>query len=354
MMLFEWSGMLRSIPAGARTNWANLHTSFDYNQMLQAWSSNAPASSEPTIARVAGYSLEQADAFLGRLGKPIGIASYKPYQSTGEDFLHNYFGNIGIPIDLHPEFPTNADLVLLTECAKFDPGIVGKIKAQLAAGKSVIITSGLLRALQGRGIEGIVEVQYTDRKILAHQYLSSYGAGNGTIIGDEQASDVLFPEIDFLTNDSWALVRALANGRGYPLLFMDRYSKGIIYIWTIPDNFNDLYRLPVEVTSALKNYLMRGFPVRVDGPAQVALFAYDNNSFIVESFLPFETDVKISVTGGASKLRNLVTGEILTAQPANTAGLGRRGGRGGGGGEPRMTFNAHLPPHSYAVFAVEK
>jgi hypothetical protein len=355
MMLFEWSGMLRSIPAGARTNWENLHTSFDYNQMLQAWSSNAPAGSEPTIARVAGYSLEQADSFLGQLGRPIGIACYKPFQSTGEDFLHNYLGNIGIPIDLHPDFPTNADLVLLTESAKFDPGIVGKIKAQLVAGKSVVITSGLLRALQGKGIENIVEAQYTDRKILAHQYLSSYGAGNGTIIGDDQASDVLFPELDFLTNDSWALVRALADGRGYPLLFMDRYSKGILYVWAIPDNFNDLYRLPVEVTSALKNYLMRGFPVRMDAPAQVALFAYDNNSFIVESYLPAATDVRIFIAGSATKLRNIVTGEILTGQPGNAGGRGRRGGgRGGEGAEPRMTFNAHLPPHSYAVFSVEK
>jgi hypothetical protein len=349
MMLFEWSGMQRPINVGDRAAWANLHTSFDYNQLLSAWSSNATAGSEPTMARVAGYALEQADAFLGKLGKPIGIASYKPYQSTGEDFLHNYFGNIGIPIDLHPEFPTNANLVLLTECAKFDPAIVDKIKAQLVAGKSVVITSGLLRALQGKGIEDIVEARYTDRKILAHQYLSSFGAGNGTTIGDAQAADVLFPELDFLTNDSWALVRALSNGRGYPLMFMDRYSKGILYVWTIPDNFNDLYRLPVAVTSALKNYIMRGFPVRVDGPAQVALFAYDNNTFIVESFLPTETDVKISVAGNGAKLRNLVTGEILAAQSQPQGFRGRPAA-----GEPQTTFNAHLLPHSYAVFAVEK
>jgi hypothetical protein len=350
MMLFEWSGLLRPIPAGERTNWAGLPTSFDYQQMLQAWSSNAPAGEEPTLARVAGCSLEQADIFLGKLGRPIGIASYKPYQSTGEDFLHNYFGNLGIPIDLHPEFPTNADLVLLTECAKFDPGIVGKIKAQLVAGKSVVITSGLLRALQGKGIEDIVEARCTDRKILAHQYLSSFGAGHGTAIGDEKAGDVLFPEIDFLTNDSWALVRALASGRGYPLLFMDRYSKGVIYIWTIPDNFNDLYRLPLEVTSALKNYVMRGFPVRVDAPAQVALFAYDNNTFIVESFLPSAADVNISVPGSAAKLCNLVTGEILNGQPSQSQGSRR----GQAVRDERMFFHAQLPPHSYAVFAVRK
>jgi hypothetical protein len=349
MTLFQWSDLLRPIPAFERTSWEDQHTSFDFKQMLQAWSSNAPAGLAPTWARVAGYSLEQADGFLGQLGQPIGIASYKPYQSTGEDFLHNYLGNLGLPIDLHPEFPTNANLVLLTECAKFDPDLVSKIKGQLVAGKSVVITSGLLRALQGKGIEDIIEARCTDRKIFAHEYLSSFGAGNGAIIGDAQTNDVLFPEIDFLTNDSWPLIRALANGRACPVLFMDRYSKGILYIWTIPDNFNDLYRLPQEVTTQLENYLLRGFPVRVDGPAQVALFAYDNNTFIVESYLPEKTTVKIFVPGDSAKLRNLVTGEVLTGQPA-AQGLERRRGNGA----PQMAFNAQLPPHSYAVFAVDK
>src|ERR1035441_8494875 len=142
MMLFNWAAMLQSVRPGDRTNWQSVHTSFDYDQMLQSYRSNAPAGlTNPTMARVAGYSLEQVDTFLGKLGNPIGIASYKPYQSTGEDFLHNYFGMIGIPIDLHPVFPTNANLVLLTESAKFDPDIIAKIKARLVAGQSVIIRS---------------------------------------------------------------------------------------------------------------------------------------------------------------------------------------------------------------------
>ena len=194
------------------------------------------------------------DAVVGKLGRPIGIASYKPFQSTGEDFLHNYFGMIGIPVELYPAFPTNANLVLLTECAGFDPEIVAKIKRQLAAGKSVVITSGLLRALQGKGIEDIVEWRYTDRKILAHEYSTGFGPGTGADLQGEADSDILFPDIRFLTNDSWALVRAMAGGKGYPLLLMDRYSKGILYVWTIPDNFNDLYRLPARVTGAIKNF----------------------------------------------------------------------------------------------------
>jgi len=349
MMLFEWSAMSRPIIPGERERWQDLHTSFDYAQLLQNWTNNAPPGQPaPTIARAAGYSLEQADAFLGRLGNPIGIASYKPYQSTGEDFLHNYLGMIGIPIELYPEFPTNADLVLLTESAKFDPDLVAKIKGQLTAGKSVVITSGLLHALQHRGIEDIVEARYTDHPVLAHEYFSGFGAGNGLALDGEKPDDILFPEILFFTNDAWPVVRLIAGNNGYPLLLMDRYSRGVLYIWTLPENFSDLYRLPAGVIGAIKNYVMRGFPVRLDGPSQTALFAYGNHTFIVESFLPAETEVKVSLTGEYGHLRNLVTGEVINPTTAAEAR-----GRWRNVEESRVAFNVHLLPHSYAVFAAE-
>ena len=352
IMLFEWSAMSRPVMPGDREAWQNRHTSFDYHQMLADFETNHPAGlTNPTIASVASYSLKQLDPFLGRLGKPIGIASYKPYQSTGEDFLHNYLGMIGMPIELYPYFPTNADLVLLTESAKFDPDIVAKIKQQLVASKSVVITSGLLRALQDRGINDIVELRYTGRKLLAHGFYGGFGAGNGADLGNDPNAAVLLPVIEFLTNDAWPLVRAMGNGGACPLLLMDRYSKGVLYVLTIPDDFADLYRLPPAVTGALKAYLMRGFPVRLDGPGQVALFAYDNHTFIVESYLPAETHVKISVLGNYTKLRNLVTGEEIVGQaPEEMQGFGLRQAIG----ENRESFNVHLLPHSYEVFEMEK
>ena len=127
MTLFNWDLLLWPARPGERKEWENLPTSFNYNAIAKdyrpaGWA--APAT--PSWAAVAGASLRQADAVVGKLGTPIGIKSYKPYQSTGEDFLHNYIGMIGIPIDLYPEFPADAKLVLLTESAKFDPEIVGQ------------------------------------------------------------------------------------------------------------------------------------------------------------------------------------------------------------------------------------
>jgi hypothetical protein len=118
----------------------------------------------------------------------------------------------------------------------------------------------------------------------------------------------------------------------------------------MPDSFNDLYRLPPSVTSAVKDYVMNGFPVRLDGSSQVALFAYDNNTLIVESYLDSETDVNVSVLGGFGKLRNLVTGEVLNAEPQTDDGRSRQQRTA----EHRAVFQMHLPPHSYGVFTPER
>ena len=348
--LFNWAALLQPIQAGERP-WQAQPTSLDLFKILPpfrfATEADAPP---PTMARVAGASLDQVAAFLGQLGRPIGIKSYKPHHSTGEDFLHNYLGMIGLPIDLYATFPTDADLVLLTESAKFDPDLVAKIKAQLEAGKSVVITSGLLRALQGKGIEDIVEAQCTERRLVADGYTTGYGSGGRTGLGDDaRAAGVLFPQIRFHTNDAWALVSAMSDNVGFPLLLMARYAKGVLYVWTIPDNFHHLYRLPPAVTSAIKDVVMKGFFVRLDGPGQVALFAYDNHAFIVESFLDQETDVKVSVAGGFTKLRNVVTGEIIAGQTPPPPGPWLRGTDA----EKRTAFHLSVLPHSYLVFAAE-
>jgi len=333
--LFNWSPLAspEAVTPGERDAWSHQATSFNWEQMSQA---PKGVGAVPGWARAAGYSLEQVDRILGRLGRPIGVPSYKPYQSSGEDFLHNYLGNIGIPIELAPEFPKEANLVLLTEAARHDPDIVAKIKSQLTAGKNVVVTSGLLHALQGRGIEDIAELEYTGRKVAIHDFLNGYGAGNGTSLNDAEHDNpsIVFPEIRFYTNDSWALVRGVANAHGFPILLMNRYSRGIFYVLNIPDNSGDLYNLPQPVTRVIKSYLQADFPVRIDAPAQVSLFAYDNGTFVVQSFRPEPAQVSISIVGASAKLRNIVSNEMPAA-------------------DARRTFKVVIPAHSYAAFAIE-
>jgi len=117
----------------------------------------------------------------------------------------------------------------------------------------------------------------------------------------------------------------------------------------MPDNFNDLYALPPEVTSAFKNYFLRGFPVRLDGPAQVTLFAYDNQTFITENYSATATEVKISTLGKATRLKNLRTGEIIEGKLPPPRGRHWQNETV----EERVSFSVHLPPHSYSAFALE-
>lgn len=344
--LFNWTDMVSPKPAepGNRSAWANKATSFRWDEMVASFRSKNGAA--PGWGRVAGYSLEQVDAFLGRLGKPIGIASYKPYQSSGEDFLHNYLGNIGIPIELTPVFPQNADMVLLTQSASHDPKIVEHMKRQLVAGRNVAITSGLLRALQGRGIEEIVELEHTDRRVAIREFLNGYGAGNGTSLNDRaDNSPIVFPEIRFFTNDSWVLVRGVAHSKGFPILLMNRYSRGVLYVLNIPDNPGDLYNLPQPVVTVIKGYLQENFPVRIDAPDRVSLFAYDNGTFIVQSFRDDEAKATICVPAGATKLRNLLTAEVLSLTQVAANQRQKVPARS----EAAVT----VQPHSHAVYAVE-
>ena len=132
------------------------------------------------MAGVAGYALNEIDPIIGKLGNPIGIASYRPYNSPGEDFLQNYFGMMGIPVEMVATFPTEAKLVLLTEEAAGDPQLLAKVKAHLQAGKNVMMTSGLVRVLQDRGLEDLVSLRYTSRKVTVAHYSGGYrGAGRG-------------------------------------------------------------------------------------------------------------------------------------------------------------------------------
>jgi hypothetical protein len=301
-------------------------TLFDFRSMVEP----LPEAEATFPARIAGYVFDQVDGFLGKLGKPVGVKSYKPYHSSGEDFLHNYIGMLGIPMDLTPEFPAGAQTVFLTEAAKFDPGIVGKIKGELTAGHDVVITSGLLKALEGKGVEDIVELECTGKKAVTREFSMGFRLSKG-------ATDITIPEIRYPTNDAWEIVSGLAQGTGYPILLRAAYSKGTLFVLTIPENFGDLYNLPAEVLDAVRGVLAKDLFARLEGPSQVSLFVYDNDSFIVESFLPNASVVRVVTAKRIGKLRDLVSG-------AEIAGQAR--------GE-QTVFEMPVMPHSYRVFSAQ-
>lgn len=339
--LFEYTLLLRPAPAGDRQTWADLHTSFDYDKLF--------GGKTPDFAQVAGKALEGIDPVIGKLGKPLGVAVYRPLNSTGEDFLPEYLGEAGLPVEMYPEWPAHAKTVLLTEAAKHDPELLFKIKKHLMDGGNVVITSGLLHAMEPQ-IDQICELRMTGRKLSPTEYWGAYGAGNGASMGT--SPPLLMPKIDFFTNDAWPLIRGTAGGGAAPILLMDKYAKGILYVLTIPDNFSDLYSLPEGVLTSLHHYLGAGLPVQMDGPSQVSLMEYDNGTFVVESYRDKPVSVRITVDGAGKQLRNLATGETVEASAPpepKIAGFHNSAPKG----PPQSSFALTILPHSYAGFAVE-
>ncbi|HEY0777624.1 MAG TPA: hypothetical protein VGD56_06630 [Gemmatirosa sp.] len=341
--LFDFRQLQRPVLATDRGAWQGQGTSFDFEQVVAPFQ-NVDGSFRPelTIARAAAQAFEHVDRVVGQLGAPIGVACYRPPHATGEDFLHNFLGMIGIPIDLRPTFPADAPTVLLTESAKFDTAIVARIRAQLRAGRNVVVTSGLVRALSGRGLADIVDLRVSERRALVQDFTAGR---DGQLV--RARKPILIPQLEYLTNDSWELVGAVDGPNGWPMLHDADYAGGHLYVLTIPDNFADLYALPPEVLARIRQTIMPDLPVRVDGPGQVALFAYDNRTFVVESFLDEAVDVRVVAAGTTRSIRDLDTGEVL-AGAAIARGPGSRDPDAG-----RTAFAARLNAHSYRAFRLE-
>ncbi len=323
-----------------RAAWQGTGTSFDFDEMKKPLKQEDGSLLEPTkFSRVAGYSLEVIDPVLSVLGNPVGVKNYKPYHSTGEDFLQNYLGMVGIPVDIVPEFPEGEKMILLTESAKYDPQIVEKIKAQLKAGKRVTMTSGLYKALQGKNIEDIVELVVTDRKASVKEFRAGWGP---TITID---SEIIIPQIQYLTNDSWEVVSGLDDTNGWPILHRADYSKGRLFVLTIPDNFIDLYNLPAVVLNSLRQNIAGDLEVTLEGPAEISLFVYDNHSFVVESFLDELATVNIILNGEYKQMKDVITGEVLKGTFREAFVFRNRKF-----GKDVNLFEVILKPHSFKVF----
>ena len=324
-----------------RTPWQGQGTSFDYDKMMQPVAlRDGQAVTPTTLARAAGAALEQIDPLIQKLGKPIGIKSYKPFHSLGDDFLPNYLGMIGLPMDMYPEFPTDQQVVLLTEQAKYDTDLIAKIKKQLQKGGDVVITSSLLKAIPD-GIAEIAELRCSDLKALVNDFGRLGKTGR----------DLLIPQVRYQTNDAWEIAsagRPLEGGvSGYPMMLRALYSKGSLYVMTIPDDMGNLYDLPAGVLNVFRNVLSQDMPVRIEGPSKVALFLYDNHTFIVESFNDTPVDIRILTGASVGQLTDLTDGSVLAPAAGETTSPRIRHARQE---ENKSAFRLTLMPHSYRVF----
>src|SRR5262245_51373221 len=340
--LFDIRQMLYPLDAKKSAPRQMQPTSFSYQKVIEPVAGADGAKFTPAhYARVAGVSFEAVDALLGKLGKPVGIKSYKPYNSRGEEFLQNYMGMAGIPVEMVPAFPAEEAVVLLTAQAAADKNIVSRIAYQLIGHGNAVITSGLLPALQGRGLAEIAELENSGRVALVNQFI----VGRGDLIPGN--GPMLIPQITYRTNDSWELVSAIAGDNGWPILHEADYLDGQLQVLTIPENFSDLSNYPEVALNAIRRVVTAPLPVKLEAPGKVSLFVYDNGTFIVHNFRDTPVDAAVALRAGVTEIGDLLSGGKLAATERKEAA------RFGAAPVASSVAKFTIGPHSFRAFKVD-
>ena len=166
--------------------------------------------------------------------------------------------------------------------------------------------------------------------------------------------EILIPQVQYLTNDSWEVVsagRPLTGGvSGYPILHRALYSQGTLYVITIPDDYGQLYDYPAGVLNEIRRVMSKDLDLYLEGPSKVGLFLYDNKTVIVENFNDEPVEVNLCGSPELKCFTDLENGEVLPAAvPQQPQGRGFFFIRV----TPQAKAAFTLPPHSYRAFRYE-
>ena len=256
--------------------------------------------------------LEKIDRMLDEAGAPTGVPVYIPYGSSGENHLEMRLGMQGIPIEATPEFPSDKNVILLTESAAKDENIIDKLKTFVQAGGDAVITSGFLGKMgEELRAAGLTEAVATGRKMDVTRYQIT-GDDAGYI---EDVNPVIYPEIVHSNNNSWSLVNGGSGDYHSTLVLMSTYGKGRLYTAAIPENAADISKMPRAVLDVLKRILSTGLYA---SGRDFSMFTYDDGTLILYRYVKGKirpSRVMVYTEGDYKTLVDVTTGETYVAEP---------------------------------------
>jgi hypothetical protein len=247
--------------------------------------------------------LSQIDAFLSQAGQPIGTYCYLPPNAQGEDHAEDFLGMVGVPLELTPDFPSDAKSVFLTVQAHKDPDIIAKLIKFVKDGGKAIVTSGFMLQALGTGIEELTSIRYKGRHFRTNQFRGGGIGGGGDTYTKHEMS---FPLLEHRNNTTWTLAKAVAGEENYPILFSDHYGKGELVTLVLPDEFGYIHELPAVTLNAIREQFTE-VPYYLRGNGQCSIFAYDNDTFAVYAYVAGAQggSYGITVDGNADSLVSL-------------------------------------------------
>lgn len=262
-----------------------------------------------------GNELIRIDNICGKLGTPVGIHTYMPFNGDGEDQLYTYLGMGGAAFDPTPDFDTNTAAVFCAQNASKDPDIMSKLEAYVRNGGQAVVTVGFMREQYDKGIKDMTSLRLTGKRITGSEFYINFHNHTNTIIADGH-EDITYEVLQYKTNASWADVSVISGAYNVPVLSEDNYGKGRLFILNIPDNYADLYKLPAEVWAAINKVLSGDRELYIASDKQVSLFAYDNGVYGIQTYTTRRADVRIYIKDECKGVVDVETGaEMLNVIP---------------------------------------
>lgn len=176
-----------------------------------------------------GFQLNKLDAVAAEIGNPKGLKVYDPHHARGEDLLVNYLGMLGIPMEPSPHFPKPGEeaMVLVIAASALDGEVFGKIKRFVQLGGHVVMTSGFVEAMQGRGIEHLTTLRPNGKKIRIGRF--GVATDSCTFRNFTEGEPLSYPVFDYSTNGTWQRIVGFNGDNNIPIVMYDHYGKGTLY-----------------------------------------------------------------------------------------------------------------------------
>lgn len=261
--------------------------------------------------------------------KPLrGVAAYKPPQSNAlqDHYIFDFLGMIGIPLVPVSRFPSDADVILLPTQAATDPILMKQIQKSIAAGKTLILTPGLIHRMPNQSeLE-----QVTGVKIIKS---STPIASNQLII--ENKIGTFEQQFEFAANlrilTAKNSLTAIQNAQEIPVLTSKVHPSGAkVYVLNFQTFSEPDFKAADEVLLAPKPISWVDLPVswlnvirqacteplgfEFDGPGRVSVHPFGVNEWVICNFneTPVEVALQVRNQPVPATVTEMISGEKLT------------------------------------------
>lgn len=317
---------------------------------LMLW--NLPLFNSLNSLNALGQALIKIDNYLSMLGNPIGIKTWEPYDGDGEDQLYNYLGMCGLAINPYPEFPEDATTVLFTESTAEREDSIEILEKYVRNGGNAIVTIGYFKKMYDKGIKDLTSVRLTGRHVIGSRYMIQNANSWNTVNEYDNHIPVMYEIISYKTNSTHSDISLVADEHNFPVMTEDNYGRGRFFILNVPENFADLYKLPLEVVRNIAKHMSMGQDVYVGSTPKLGFYPYDNNVYVLASYSDTKMTPQVVVRGKANGIKLIKTEEIITSSTPLPLPNHMEDGVTDIYEEPEFAFNINLNAGDTIIFEV--